>query len=64
MKKRMTRIVSLALALLMAAALCACSGTSGGKNDSGAPPPSSVTRIIPPTAQGLSRRARYMSVPP
>lgn len=40
MKKRMTRIVSLALALLMAAALCACSGTSGGRNDSGAPPPS------------------------
>ena len=34
MKKRMTRIVSLALALLMAAALCACSGTSGGRNDS------------------------------
>ena len=39
MKKRMTRIVSLALALLMAAALCACGGTNGGKNDSGAPPP-------------------------
>ena len=29
-----------------------------------APPPSSATRIIPPTAQGLSRRARYMSAPP